>query len=60
MNSIIFVYKKSLDRADETLLGLYSTDRLAEKAIKNYCEKYPKYFRKCFRLETRSIDVDYI
>ena len=59
MDSVVFVYKKS-SSGDETILGLYSNSRLAEKAIKNYCEKYPRYFRKCFRLETRLIDVDYL
>ena len=60
MKYIVFVYKKAPISNDETILGLYSNDKLAEKAIKNYCTKYPKYFRKCFRLETRLVDADYL
>ena len=56
---VIFVYKKSASN-QESLLGLYSTPAKAERAINNYCEKYPQYFRKCFRIETRALDVDYL
>ena len=60
MDSVVFVYKKSTNLNNETILGVYSNSRLAEKAIKNYCEKYPRYCRKCFRLETRLMDIDYL
>ncbi len=59
MDAVIFVYKKS-NVEGETLLGLYSTPQKAERAINNYCAKYPNYFRKCFRTETHAIDVDYL
>ena len=59
MGAVIFVYKKS-GADSESLLGLYSPPQKAERAINNYCEKYPRYFRKCFRTETHAIDIDYI
>ena len=59
MGAVIFVYKKS-GAGNESLIGLYSTPQKAERAINNYCDKYPQYFRKCFRTETHAVDVDYI
>lgn len=59
MGSVVFVYKKS-SSDNETILGIYSNEKIADRAIKNYCEKYPRYFKKCFRKEIRLVDVDYI
>ena len=59
MGAVIFVDKKS-GGGKESVLGLYATTQKAESAINNYCDKYPQYFRKCFRTETHAVDVDYI